>query len=76
MPPHSPHAVRWTAALALVLLASLASFALPVAAAGNGNMGTIKVHDEMDADPERKGVGSIVKVERIVDRTGSVIQQA
>lgn len=31
---------------------------------------------EMDADPERKGVGSIVRVERIVDRTGAVIQQA
>jgi general stress protein 26 len=31
---------------------------------------------EMDADPERKGIGSIVRVERIVDRTGTVIQQA
>jgi len=37
-----------------VLLASLASFALPVAAAGNGNMGTIKVHDEMEADPDTR----------------------
>jgi hypothetical protein len=31
---------------------------------------------EMDADPERKGVGTIVTIERIVDRTGAVIQQA
>ena len=31
---------------------------------------------ELDADPERKGIGTIVKIERIVDRTGAVIQQA
>jgi general stress protein 26 len=31
---------------------------------------------EMDADPERKGVGTIVTIERIVDRTGAIIQQA
>ena len=31
---------------------------------------------ELDADPELKGIGTIVKIERIVDRTGAVIQQA
>jgi hypothetical protein len=31
---------------------------------------------ELDADPERKGSATIVKIERIVDRTGTVIQQA
>lgn len=31
---------------------------------------------ELDADPERKGIGTIVTIERIVDRAGAVIQQA
>ena len=31
---------------------------------------------ELDADPERKGSATIVTIERIVDRTGEVIQQA
>jgi hypothetical protein len=31
---------------------------------------------ELDADPERKGIGTIVKIERIVDRASAVIQQA
>jgi hypothetical protein len=31
---------------------------------------------EMDADPERRGSGTIVTIERIVDRTGTVIQEA
>lgn len=31
---------------------------------------------EMNADPERKGIGTIVKVQRIVDRAGETLQQA
>jgi general stress protein 26 len=29
---------------------------------------------EMNADPERKGIGTVVRIERIVDRAGEVIQ--
>src|SRR5690606_22393661 len=31
---------------------------------------------EMAADPDRKGVGSILKVQKILDRTGEAIQEA